>query len=61
MLTLDEYRDYDDYEYKGIKNIKDLFKTSINKDHYKPNKTKIIIITLNMKVEEIEYYQFENI
>ena len=33
---LDEYRDYDDYEYKGIKNIKDLFKTSINKDHYKP-------------------------
>ena len=61
MLTLDKYRDYDDYEYKGIKNIKDLFKTSINKDHYKPNKTKIIITTLNMKVEEIEYYQFENI
>ena len=36
ILKLDEYRDYDDYEYKGIKNIKDLFKTSINKDHYKP-------------------------
>ena len=35
-LKLDGYRDYDDYEYKGIKNIKDLFKTSINKDHYKP-------------------------
>ena len=36
ILKLDEYRDYDDYEHKGIKNIKDLFKTSINKDHYKP-------------------------
>ena len=35
ILKLDEYRDYDDYEYKGIKNIKDLFKTSISKDHYK--------------------------
>ena len=36
ILKLDEYRDYVDYEYKGIKNIKDLFKTSISKDHYKP-------------------------
>ena len=36
ILILDEYRDYDDCEYKGIKNIKDLFKTSISKDHYKP-------------------------
>ena len=35
ILKLDEYRDYDDYQHKGIKNIKDLFKTSINKDHYK--------------------------
>ena len=26
ILKLDEYRDDDDYEYKGIKNIKDLFK-----------------------------------
>ena len=36
ILKLDEYRDYDDYEYKGITNIKDLFKTSISKDQYKP-------------------------
>ena len=36
ILKLDEYRDYDDYEYKGIKNIKDLFKRTISKDHYKP-------------------------
>ena len=36
MLKLDEYHDHDDYEYKGIKNIKDLIKLSIDKDHYKP-------------------------
>ena len=29
------YCDYDDYEYKGIKDIKDLFKLSIDKDYYK--------------------------
>ena len=36
ILKLDEYHDHDDYEYKGIKNIKYLFKLSIDKDHYKP-------------------------
>ena len=36
ILKLDEYHDHDDYEYNGIKNIKDLFKLSIDKDHYKP-------------------------
>ena len=36
IFKLDEYRDYDDYEYKIIKNIKVLFKTSISKHHYKP-------------------------
>ena len=63
ILKLDEYRDYDDYEYKGIKDTKDLFKTSISKDHYKAKlvNSGYIIITLNMKAEEIEYYQFENI
>ena len=35
ILKLDKYHDHDDYEYKGIKNIKDLFKPSIDKDHYK--------------------------
>ena len=30
------YRNYDDYEYKGIKDIKVLFKLSIDKDCYKP-------------------------
>ena len=33
---LEKYHDYDDFEYKGIKDIKDLFKLLIDKDHYKP-------------------------
>ena len=33
ILKLDKCHDYDDYKYKGIK---DLFKLSIDKDHYKP-------------------------
>ena len=36
ILKLDKYHDSDDYEYKGIKDIKDLFKLSIDKDYYKP-------------------------
>ena len=36
MDKLEKYHDYDDFEYKGIKDIKDLFKLSIDKDHYKP-------------------------
>ena len=35
-LKLDKYHDYDDCEYKGIKNIKYLFKLSIDEDYYKP-------------------------
>ena len=33
ILKLEKYQDYDDHEYKGIK---DLFKPSIDKDYYKP-------------------------
>ena len=36
ILKLEKYNDHDDYEYKGTKDIKDLFKLSIDKDHYKP-------------------------
>ena len=36
LNELEKYRDHDDYEYKGIKDIKDLFKLSIDEDHYKP-------------------------
>ena len=40
ILKLDKYHDYDDYEYKGIKDIEELFKISIDKDYYKPKLTK---------------------
>ena len=31
ILELDKYHDYDDYEYRGIKDIEDLFRISIDK------------------------------
>ena len=40
ILELDKSHDYDDYEYRGIKNIEDLFRISIDKDYYKPKLTK---------------------
>ena len=36
ILKLDKYHDCNDYEYKGIKDIKDLFNLSIDKNYYKP-------------------------
>ena len=36
ILKLEKYHDCEDHEYKGIKDIKDLFKLSIDKDYYKP-------------------------
>ena len=36
LLKLEKYRDHDDFEYKGITDIKDLFKLAIDEDHYKP-------------------------
>ena len=36
ILKLEKYHDYDNHEYKGIKDIKDLFKPSIDKDYHKP-------------------------
>ena len=36
ILKLEKYHEYDDLEYKGIKDIKYLFKPSIDKDYYKP-------------------------
>ena len=36
ILKLDKYHYYDDFEYKGIKNVHNLFKLSIGKDYYKP-------------------------
>ena len=36
LLELRKYHDHDDNEYRGIKDIKDLFKLSIDEDYYKP-------------------------
>ena len=38
--TFDKYHDYDDFEYKGIKDTENLFKISIEKDYYKPKLNK---------------------
>ena len=41
ILESDRYpQDYDDCEYIGVKNVRDLFKLSVNKDYYKPKLTK---------------------
>ena len=40
IVKLDKYHDYDDYEYKGIKDIEELFQISIDKDYYEPKLTK---------------------
>ena len=41
ILKLDRYhQDYDDFEYRRIKDLRDLFQLSINKDYYKPTLAK---------------------
>ena len=40
ILRLDKYHDYDDYEYKGMKDKENLFKILIDKDYYKPKLNK---------------------
>ena len=37
---MDKHHYHDDFEYRGIKNIQNLFKLSIDKDHYKPTLVK---------------------
>ena len=57
ILKLEKYNDHDDYEYRGIKDIRNLFKLSIDKDYYKPILVKVVkmVIMLNMKVKEVKY------
>ena len=51
-----KYYDYDDTEYRGIKNVKDLFDLPIDEDYYKPTMTNgaLIIAIFNMKVKKIK-------
>ena len=39
LSKLKKYYDYDDAEYKGIRDIGNLFNQSIDEDYYKPIKT----------------------
>ena len=36
LFKTKKYYDYDDSEYRGIRNVRDLFDLSIDKDYYKP-------------------------
>ena len=47
---MDKYHDYYDYEYKGIKDIQDLFKLSIDKGYYKP-----ILVKSGYNVNYVQY------
>ena len=59
---LKKYHDYDDAEYKGIRDVGNLFKQSTEEDYYKPLNTTSALIILNMKAMEIktEIYQLKN-
>ena len=39
LSKLKKYYDYDDIEYRGIRDVKNLFDLSIDEDYYKPIKT----------------------
>ena len=49
---LDKYHHYDDFEYRGIRNIEDLFRLLTNEDYYKP--------TLVKSGYNNNYTQYEN-
>ena len=36
ICKLDKYDHDDDFEFRGVRNIQDLFKSSIDEDYYKP-------------------------
>ena len=56
LSKLKKYYDYDDIEYKGIRDIENLFNQSTNEDHYKPIKT---ISAFDNKNKYIDYERKE--
>ena len=56
IFKLNKYYDYDDIEYKGIRNVENLFNQSTDEGYYKPIKPKVLlmVITENIKVKEIK-------
>ena len=57
IRKLDKYYHDDDFEYRGMKSVQHLFKSSSGKDYYKPKfvKSGYIITILDMKAKEIKY------
>ena len=53
IRKLDKYYHDDDFEFRGIRNIQDLFKSSIDEDYYKP--------TLVKSGYNSNYIQYESI
>ena len=50
IYKLNKYYDCDDFKYRGIKDIKDLFDLSISEDYYKP-----IIVNITSNNNYIQY------
>ena len=51
LSKIKKYYDYDDVEYRGIRNVKDLFDLSIDEDYYKPIITKGVFINNYIQYE----------
>ena len=52
LLKTKKYCDYDDIEYRGIRNVRDLFDLSIDEDYYKPIIARVVLNS--------SYIQYEN-
>ena len=46
LFRLKRYYDYDDAEYKGIRDIGNLFNQSTDEDYYKPVRTKAVMVLM---------------
>ena len=51
IFKLKKYYDYDDIEYKGIRDLENLFNQSTNEDYYKPIKTTSVFDSNNNYIE----------
>ena len=55
LFKTKKYYDYDDLEYRGIKNVRGLFDLLIDEDYYKPIiRREAFEAIFNMKVREIK-------
>ena len=59
-----KYYDYDEIEYKGIRDVTNLFSLSIDKDYYKPTRTKSasnVYIEYESNRDKDKFYHLKNI